>query len=647
MSRTAPDRLSAIAAKHPRLMATAAAIVRTRAFVQGNATARRWFAEVEKQAIILVGLPPLDPAWVHDPRETESAPLPLVEPPKSPDGPAAPLDIARLFCLRVLTLGLMWLLTGETRYRDRAKAELFAVCAFPDWTGDKFLVTAETAFGAAIGYDWLFDSLTVSERDRIAQAIVDKAVRPGLAQFAAPSPPYWTTTAMNWNLVCNGALMIAALAVLESGGREAAELFRLCRASVPVGLREYRPDGGWVEGPGYWHYATQYAIYLLDSLETALGTDLGLDGSPGLSRTGFFRLHAAGPSGKLFNFADSADAHSGGYWLLWLAKRFHHPIDAWIEQQQRKIHPMDLLWFDETARGPLDLPEGARFRAAGVVMLRGDWRDPDTTYLGIKGGANDACEHGHYDLGSFVLDCRGVRWAMDLGPDDYGLPGYFKPQMRSRYYRTATIGHNTLVIDGECQPATARARIVGLDLRAAVPWVTIDLSAAYPGCRHVARGFAMIERRHVLVVDEIVPDKSLSSVDWQMHTAASVDLSGDIAALAFPIGEDAARFYLRVLEPATAKFLLVQAAPSGPAGQNPNTGVAKLILRAAPAAQPLRLAILLSPDRDFCADPRLPPGLQRPLADWAVPPATADQPDARPSADAGSAISTCGTPQSS
>jgi hypothetical protein len=47
----------------------------------------------------------------------------------------------------------MWLLTSDPRYRYRAKAKLLAVCAFPDWAGDKFLVTAETAFGAAIGYD--------------------------------------------------------------------------------------------------------------------------------------------------------------------------------------------------------------------------------------------------------------------------------------------------------------------------------------------------------------------------------------------------------------------------------------------------------------------------------------------------------------
>ena len=45
---------------------------------------------------------------------------------------------------------------------------------------DKFLVTAETAFGAAIGYDWLYHSLTERERKEIARAIVEKAIEPGL-----------------------------------------------------------------------------------------------------------------------------------------------------------------------------------------------------------------------------------------------------------------------------------------------------------------------------------------------------------------------------------------------------------------------------------------------------------------------------------
>jgi hypothetical protein len=609
---------STIAVERPRLMATKAAIDRTRQALSQSETARKWYGEVENQAKLLLDLPPLKSTWVHDPRETRAAPLPLVRPPKSSDGLAAPLDVARLFCLRIQTLGLMWLLTDDPRYGDRAKAELLAVCAFPDWTGDKFLVTAETAFGAAIGYDWLYDCLTDDERKQIAYAIVEKAIQSGLDEFNAPSPPCWATAAINWYLVCNGALMITALSVAEVDLR-AARLFSLCRASIAEGFSQYRPDGGWVEGPGYWHYATQYAIYLLDSLWTALGTYLGLDASPGLSNTGLFRLHAAGPSGKLFNFADGEEDHSGGYWLFWLAKRYRHPTDAGIELYVRKVHPMDLLWFDADAQNPSGLPTAQHFRTTDVVMLRGSWDDPNTTYLGIKAGANNACKHGHYDLGSFVLDVNGARWAADLGPDDYELPGYFEPEMRSRYYRTSTIGHNTIVINGECQPPTAAAVITRERFEEEISFVVLDLSAAYPSAVSALRGFALIDREHVLIVDEIVPKTRLSSVAWQMHTAAHVGLGDTAASLIFPVQSDSAepvRFYVRSLQPSLGRLSLRSAAPSQPKGQNPNACVAKLVFRLEDVAQPVRLAMLLSPDPNAYAMSELPFPLHGPLSGW-------------------------------
>jgi hypothetical protein len=512
----------------------------------------------------------------------------------------------------------MWLLTGDARYCRRAKAELLAVCAFPGWKAEKFLVTAETAFGAAIGYDWLYDSLTADERQQVAQAIVEKAIQPGLDEFTAPRPPCWATAAINWYLVCNGALMIAALSVAEFDPR-AARLFALCRKSISTGFHQYGPDGGWAEGPGYWHYATQYAIYLLDSLWTALGTDLGLDASPGLSSTGLFRLHAAGPSGKLFNFADGEEDHSGGYWLFWLAKRYRHPVDAGIELLGRKVHPMDLLWFEADGRDPSDVPTARRFRAAGVVMLRGTWGDSNSTYLGIKGGANDTCKHGHYDLGSFVLDANGARWAMDLGPDDYELPGYFEPEMRSRYYRTSTIGHNTIVINDESQPPTARAVITREHYEEKISFVVMDLSTAYPRAVSASRGLALIDGRHVLIVDEIVPKQSLSSVDWQMHTAAQVNFGDVMVTLIYPTRNEPteySRFYVRVIDPGRGAWSFGSAAPSEPQGQNPNIGIAKLVFHLQQVAQPVRLAVLLSPDADLFATPKLPMPLDRPLSGW-------------------------------
>jgi Heparinase II/III-like protein/Domain of unknown function (DUF4962) len=618
-----PNVLASLTTARPRLMATTAAVARTRCLLQRDTKARLWQQEVANQADYMLSLPPLNPNSALDPQEANSSPLPLVRSSSSSTGAAAMLDIARRFCLRIQVLAITWFLTDDTRYRDRAKTELLAVCAFSrcDWAGDEFLVTAEFAFGAAIGFDWLHDALDGSERAQVAAAIIDKAIQPGLDQFAAAPPPpqRWMTAPTNWNLVCNGALMIAALSVAEHDPR-AAHLFALCRRSIRFGFSGYNPDGGWVEGPGYWHYATQYAIYLLASLLTALGTDLGLDASSGLSRTGLFRLHAAGPSGKLFNFADSEEQHSGGYWLFWLAKRYDHPIDAWLEKHRGQVHPMDLLWFDDTTRSPFRLPLAKRFYGADVAMLRGGWDEKDT-FLGIKGGANDSCRHAHYDLGSFVLDALGIRWAEDLGPDNYGLPDYFSPTMRSQYYRTSTIGHNTLVVDGQCQPPTADAPIIRSGLRKSLALTVIDLSEAYPGTVRALRGFALIGRRHVLIVDEIWPNAPVQTIDWQMHTKARIDLSGPTATLMRQSQDGGRRLqcYLRLLEPSAGRMSKLAASPSGPPRQNPNSDFVKLVLRLEQVARPVRLAVLISPDLEVCLRAKLPVAVRRPLIEWAEP----------------------------
>lgn len=55
------------------------------------------------------------------------------------------------------------------------------------------------------------------------------------------------------------------------------------------------------------------------------------------------------------------------------------------------------------------------------AVLRSSWNDKRATYVGIKAGsANNG--HGHMDIGSFILEANGVRWAVDLGRDGYTLP---------------------------------------------------------------------------------------------------------------------------------------------------------------------------------------------------------------------------------
>ncbi len=614
--------LAALTSERPRLMATAAAIATMRNVLRQDQTAADWQKKVVAQADQLLTLPPLAPTSAHYPGELAAAPLtrPLQTGPES-GAPLSALDIARLFVLRIQTLGVVWFATEDDRYRDCAKQELLAMCDFPDWKGDEFLVTAETTFGAAIGYDWLHNALSVDERRRIAGAILEKGVKPGFKEFTEDPPPHWTRTASNWNLVCNGALMIAAMAIAEADRFEAKRIFDLCRQSVVVGFGMYRPDGGWAEGPGYWHYATQYAVYLIDSLGTALGGDLGLGRSVGFGGTGLFRLHIAGTSGKLFNFADSEEQHSGGYWLFWLAKRYHHPVDAWVEQQHAhgKVHPMDLLWFDPDAPWASSgrLRAGHRFEGIDVAILRGDWRDADAPYLGVKGGANNASHHSHYDLGSFVLDAGGVRWAMDLGPDDYHLPDYFTPEKRSQYYRTSTLGHNTLVVEGQSQPATARAKILAVRFDPDLSFVVLDMGEACPSCSSACRGFALIDGRDAVIVDEIAPELPIGNVTWQMHTEAVIALRGPAATLTQTTTATRSReLFLRIVEPAGLAFASAPATPSGPPGQNPNNGVARLTIDLGRVGRPVRLVVLLLPKEPDTHPFVLPPILARSLNEW-------------------------------
>jgi hypothetical protein len=280
---------------------------------------------------------------------------------------------------------------------------------------------------------------------------------------------------------------------------------------------------------------------------------------------------------------------------------------------------MDLLWFDTDARPAAaeHLRPHRHFAGIDTAMLRGDWGSPETSYLGIKGGTNGSCHHAHLDLGSFVLDAGGVRWAIDLGPDDYHLPDYFNPEARARYYRTNTLGHNTIVIDGHSQPPTARAPILLARFAPGLSRIVLDMTEACPGSVRARRGFGLINGRDVIIVDEIDPARPLASIVWQMHTAATIAPPGRSAELTQTgAGAASARLFLRILQPEDRMFAVADASPSGPAGQNPNAGIVKLVVNCAQVAAPLRLAVLLSPDEAACAAPDLPEIARLPIDEW-------------------------------
>lgn len=549
------------------------------------------------------------------------------------------LKTTRKTLRRMQTLGMAWLLDKERKYADRARQELDAICKEPDWNPSHFLCTAEMTHAAAIGYDWFHGELSGPERDACAGAIVQKGLKPGLDRLSSTQKA-WPTAVNNWNVVCNAGLMIGALAIADTEKEWTTKVFLRCLDSVPTGFCGYSPDGSWDEGPGYWSYATEYAAYLLSSLRSALGHEFGLAGLPGFRDTGFFRMHAEGSASgketawKLFNYSDCEEERTGSWCLRWLYLRFGEPLYNWVALRDAQATPMDLLWFSpDQPRDPDGIPRNAVFRGiANVAMLRGGWRDGAASfhphrdddrgdvYLAIRAGQNSRDGvHAHLDLGSFVLDAARLRWAVDLGPaeaksedfySDYKLPGYFdvEHERRFRYYRTASIGHNTLLINGFNQAIDVQSEIVAFGERPQeLVLVVIDLTSAYPDCLRVRRGFALINGCDVLVVDELTPKQRMNVV-WQMHTPAKAT-RGRVSHLT----QQGKEWFVRILQPDAIEFAVEPAQVRQP-GEMPNADIVKLVATLPKVTRPERIAMYLSDD-DVIPSP-LPDPLNGPLWSW-------------------------------
>jgi hypothetical protein len=565
---------------HPRLLANSNDFVQLRQRVASDGQLKTWLTEIRMRGEKLLG---------EEPAKYEI-----------PDGLRL-LATSRRVLYRTQTLGLLHRLDGDVKWRDRLWKELDAAASFPDWNPKHFLDTAEMTHAFAIAYDWLYDGWTPQQRAVLRTAMVEKGIK--LANKIHREKRSWATARHNWNQVCNGGIGMGALALADEEPKLAGEFLESGLKSIQLAMAEFAPDGAWAEGPGYWDYATTYNVVFLAGLQSALGTDFGLSKMEGFSEAGMFPLYLTGPLNRTFNYADGGDGAVRAAQLFWMAKEFKRPAYARYERRLASPEPLDLVWYDSTlANDPSGeaLPLEKYFRGAEVVTMRSAWNDPNALFVGFKAGDNKA-NHSHLDLGSFVFDALGKRWAIDMGADDYNLPAYFGNK-RWTYYRSRAEGQNALVINpgaGPDQDAKAASKIVRFEKRGETPLAIADLTAAYgKHAQRVERGIALLNRERLLIKDEVKSEHG-ADVWWFMHTPAEIEISSDGRIATLKQGE--ARLQAAILSPSEARFESRAAEPlpssPHPEKQNLNRGIRKLTIHIGDARE-LRLDVLLTPIRD-------------------------------------------------
>lgn len=563
---------------------------------------------------------------------------------------------------RITILAMMVQINEDTayisQYVTKAYAILSTAAGFQNWNPSQFLDTAEMMTAFAIGYDWLYHKWTTDQKSTIRNAIVNKGLLEAEIKYDLgfeANGAWWAKRDINWNAVCNSGIANAVLAV----GDETTETERLTKKlmplvieNIPNALHPAKPDGYGDEGSGYWEYNFKYFAYYGATMFSALGTDYGFTThEPGMAETGYYPIYLNGPKGS-FNYGDNYNEVVRDPLFLWLAKNYNNKDFAWnrlgqIKASSSTVEPLDLLWYDPvTMQDPrtgssqytLDLPLDKLFKRYetnvgttkqmtgefGMLgMMRSAWNNSNALSVALKGG-NNLHNHNHLDLGTFVLDALGERWAVDLGPDSYSLPNYFEMKTgRSQYYRLRTEGHNTLVlnpssVDGQAYNAVAPIERTGSAADQA--FMIMDMTDGYKThANQVKRGMALINNRTQFLLQDEVAMKSSGEFYWFMHTKATITLENGGKRALLTMGTKQMRAYI-LPNPSQPNlvFTVSSATPlptsPNPDGQKSNAEYTKLTIHGTNITN-LQLAVLFVPAGT--TSQTLPSVTA--LADWSIP----------------------------
>lgn len=608
------DPLATLRASHPRLLLTNDALAAMKREASRDPLRAKLHQQIALAAEMTLKEPPIEHVLV---------------------GPRL-LAQSRKALAHITTCAMAYRLTGDARFRDHAREVMLTAADFPDWNPDHFLDVAEMATALALGYDWLFQELSDADRTKIERALLDKALAFARPAYSRSDPnresfPFvGNNLHNNWNQVCNGGFLVAALVLADKEPDLARYVIAGLRETLPFALKAYEPDGAYPEGPVYWGYGTRYTVLILAALESALGQDFGLSELPAFDRTALFRLHVQSPTGLSFNFADGRPTLGADSGLSWLGQRFNY---AEVAAQSRRSLALELerppnrndrflathaIWFPVAVPSTKPLPLNVNFGGPSkLALFRSAWADPRGLWTGLKAGSNRV-NHGHLDLGSFLLDADGERWAVDLGPDDYDLPGYWDgatvASPRWQYFRLNNLSHNTIYPARQLQSPDADGAMVAYGSSPERAFAVADLTPAHPAhAKRMWRGVALLDRARVLVQDDIRALQPGTPLTWQMLTGAQIELEGRRATLT----QNGRTLRVEILTPETARFATRPARPPTTA-EDQNEGISALVAEIPAAvgerAADTRVAVLLTPVGEKW--PQLPAPRLVPLEEW-------------------------------
>ena len=444
-------------------------------------------------------------------------------------------------------------------YAAKLWLEIEAAISLPHWNPWHWLEVAEMMHSMAIAYDWCYKFWDSDQLRAIENAIVTFGLTPAIKEYdGTPQYNQWVygmdgkEVGSNWTVVCNAGVLMGALAIYETNTELCNTMINNAIRSMKAGTNAYSEDGSYKETLNYWRYATGNLIMAVDGFESAVGGDFDMlpaleapfeydfSKAEGIQITCDFPIYANGSAG-VFNYGDvSNDGKISSPAFMWLGSRFNtgHYIKYHVDNLSKKgvageNIPLDLLWYESGGSDRL-LPQDKIFEN-DFASMRSSW-DDNSLFVTLKGGKNGR-NHQHYDIGTFVLDVLGERFAHCLGAIGYDWDG-----SRSDFYKARTEGQNTIVInpDQSCGQNTSgiaefeafysgkESSYAILDMTDVYEYATTASGTSKTDVISARRGIKMCSDKTRIIVQDEVKMSAPSTYYWFMHTAADITRCFDL-----------------------------------------------------------------------------------------------------------------------
>ena len=528
---------------------------------------------------------------------------------------------------RVFYLSYAYRMTGESKYADRAEKEMLNVSQFSDWNPSHFLDVAEMTMALSIGYDWLYDTLSPESRKIISEAILKKGLEPSFIE----EYNWFLKANHNWNQVCNAGMVYGALAIAEDHPDLSKKIINRALSTIHLPMEEYKPDGAYPEGYSYWDYGTSFNVMFISAIEKIFSSDFGMSATPGFLNTAGFLENMTGTTGLCFNWGDCGLGGGLKPAMFWFAQKKNDPSLLWVEKAslqrddfskftQDRLLPAIMIWKKDLSLEKIKAPESTMWTGQGdnpVCLMRTSWTDANGIYLGFKAGSASV-NHGHMDIGSFIMEANGVRWASDFGSQEYesleskGIQVFGRTQDAQRWsiFRINNFAHNTLTVDNQLQLVKGYAKIDEQSNKPGFAYAISDLSTVYENqLASLKRGVGIIKDKYVVVQDELTATDKQTTVQWRMLTSAVVTITGKNTAT---LTKDNKKLYLRVIAPENLVMKTWSTTPTtNYDAANPGTTLVGFEVNLAAKAK-AEFTVLLIPE----GAEKAVKGKMKPLKDW-------------------------------